>query len=369
MGIFSSFKKMFSKNICPKESDLACLVFPYPTKQITLGSKIEVPKGYDVVLGHSGKVLDCLYEGIFELNMTSLPKCSQKLKLTKQDKKGRFKKKFKANVYYINKSDYAIDVQTFDKAELGNRASGIFTCGLSASISFKINDSTKFMEVMLNEYDYIKVGEAEKILKYLTSDMLVSILHKYNFAISAIVANNPIIAQNIKDELSRKYGKLGLVLTELSNVKYILPRKYQIKYEEKLKQAKNEQNVLQDKDNISQQENLQQTTQADVEQQKIEQTEVEQVENNQDEYIPFGNIQIETAEKVVPSDKTLQQNQVKETESTMQDEQPTQDSEFVDLNLEKIYKEDQTNGIKCLHCGYINPNSATYCEICENKLK
>ena len=350
---------MFSKDICPNESELMGLVCSYPTKrhQIYLGSKVTVPQNYYFVLGHNGKVLDCFNEGVFELCPANLPKCCSKLKINKQNKNGDIKKAFKAEAYFVNKSEYEISFETYDKAELGNRASGIFTCGIGVTIKFKINDCQKFMEVLLNEYDYIKQGEAEKILKYLTSEMLVNIIYKYNFALSEILSQNPIIEQNIKTELGHKYSKIGLVLVDICNIRYILPKKYQKKYEEKIKQA---------------------TKQVEIKEQEKEQTDSqgllsirEQDDNIEQEikqYVPFGNITIENEDykQISTSDAPTKQEEIENEKNQVKEQ------EFVDLNLDKIYNEqskDNISGIKCLHCGYINEQTAIYCEICENKLK
>ena len=354
MGILANFKKMFSKDICPKESELLGIVYPYQTKghQIVFGTKVQIPEGFDLVFGHNGKVLDFISSGTVELSLANLPKCSQKLKLNKQDKKGNYKKKFKAEMYFVSKKDYSISLTTFDKAELGNRASGIFTCGLTANILFKVNDSQKFMEVLLNEYDYIKINEAEKILKYITSDITISILNKYNFAISDILAQNPVVIQSIKDELAKRYSKLGLVLMEFNDVKFILPKKYQKKYEEKLEYAKQ---------NIKEQEEQQNIT-------PIKETKIEKVE---EDYIPFGNIQIEkqNVENVEQTINSVEQIKTEQQNDDNKEVEP-KNEQFVDLNFENIFENEQRQkGIKCLHCGYINNENNTYCEICENKLK
>lgn len=388
MGIFANFKKMFSKDICPNESELLGVVYPYPTKghQIVLGTKVQIPEGFDVVFGHNGKVLDFMSAGTVELTLANLPKCSQKLKLNKQDKNGNYKKKFKAEMYFVNKKDNSITLTTYDKAELGNRANGIFTCGLIVNILFKVNDSQRFMEVLLNEYDYIKINEAEKILKCITSDILISILNKYNFAISDIVAQNPVIIQSIKDELAKRYTKLGLVLAELCDLKFILPKKYQKKYEDKLEYAKQSQNINQPK--------IEETQNQDAQVSQNEEPKIDNIE----EYIPFGNIQIETQnENIVEKDEKNDiekntQTSVKQQENEIinqqtnveqqenetsnaqtnveQKENKNPNEQFVDLNFENIFENEQNpKGIKCLHCGYINSVDNTYCEICENKLK
>ena len=91
----------------------------------------------------------------------------------------------------------------------------------------------------------------------------------------------------------------------------------------------------------------------DIEEQKQENEKVEESEQAT-ENITCGNA------TMITEDKNAQQNDVKNQD------------EYVDLDLDKIYKEEEKttiSGIKCLHCGYINQPNAIYCDICENKLK
>lgn len=365
MGILSNLKQMFSSDIIPDESKMTGIVYPYPLKNncIKINSKLFVPKGFSFVVGYNGKALDSFGEGDFKLTFSTLPECCKKLKINKSTKKGNNKKQFKANAYFIKLSDYVFNFKTQEKAELGRKASGIFKVGLSAKIKIKIVDSKKFLSCMLSEFSYIKQNEAEKILCYLTSDYVINILNKYNFALSEFITSNNIIVENISCELAQKYNKLGIMLLDFYEVRYILPKKYMSEYESNL------QNLTINEDDIQEKSN--------------ESDKSSNIENQTDDilanYVPYGNIKIEKYQtnfdntltnqeicknNIVDEDKLQQINQEKNNEIKNDENK----QEFIDLNLDNLYNEKEKVGKQCKYCGLVNSNDAEVCEICSNKL-
>ncbi len=339
MGIFKNFKNLFSSDIQPEKNALSGLVCPFALKhnKIKINSKVIVPNGYIFVIGHNGKALDHFGEGKYILAPATLPQCCKKLKIHKTDKNNNIKKSFKAEAYFVNIGDYELNFKTQEKAELGRRATGIFKVGLSAKTLFKVVDAKKLMEALLYEYSYLKQGEAEKIIVAYVSDFVINILNKFNFALSEFIYSNPIIEQNLIAELSQKLSKLGIMLLNLSEIKYILPKKYQKDYQNNLKTK--EQQKTRDNEDI-----------------------VENAETKlKEDYVPFGNIVIEESTKgdVIPKNEN---EFVGEQQNDNNKEQ-----EFVDLNLDNLYKQDK-KGKECKLCGYINNEDATICEICKNKL-
>ena len=345
MGIFTKFKKMFSSDIAPDVEKLEGLVFPYALKggKIKINSFVTVPSGYSFLLGYRGRVLDCFGEGKFPLSPATLPECSKRLKIHKQDKNGNNKKSFKSNAYFVNLADYSLEIRTLEKAELGKKASGIFSVGLTCDIKVKVSDAKKIMESLLNEYDYIKLGEADKLLKIWISDMIVGILNRYNFALSEFLYSNSIIEDNLKVELGRRLSKIGIILIDMQNVRYILPKKHQKIYEQNLQKQQEE-------------EKKEQTVEVEPKEEEQQQTSnLEEV----DKYTPYGNIFIE---ETSTQDYELTVEQVKE-------EIPQENKiEFVDLNLDNLYNSSK-DGKRCNYCGYINKPQTEFCEVCESKLK
>lgn len=381
MGIIAKFKKMFSCDIKPDVEKLTGLVCPFALKHsaIKIDSTVIVPKGYSFVIGHTGKALDSFNEGEYVLGPATLPECCRKLKIHKQDKKGGFKKSFKADVYFVNLAEFGYSFKTYDKAELGGRASGIFTVGLTANAQIKVVDAKRFMEALLGEYDYIKQNEAEKILKIWTSELIVKILNKYNFALSEFLNSDLIIENNLKMELGQKFRKLGLILENLTEIKYNLPKKHQKTYENNLllkqKQLALAENIVeQEQENdVASEPQIEQTLEKNETKQEQPHPTVMQATVGsfmEEEYVPYGSIIIEqvandaiqTSQEILP-EQTLYSQELKDANQSQKSE-----DEFVDLNLDNLYNSNK-DGIKCDYCGYLNDKNSTVCEVCERSLK
>lgn len=303
MGILSKLKQIFSNDITFDPSSATGVVTPVKVKggKIKLDSKVIVPEGFGFALGHGGKVLDCFSSGEYFLSVSTLPVCCKKLKIHKIDKNGKMRKSFKADTYFIKTTPFEFSFSSLEKAELGQAKTGIFKVGLSCKLNLCVMNLSTFMSSLLDEYSYLKVGEAEKLLRIFTSEYVVSILNKYNFSLFEFVNINEEIETTLKGELGQKFEKIGLKLLDIYEIHYDLPRKSQKEYENNLKNKQSQQ----------------------------EKSSMEVQEDNQDEqaksdspYVPFGSIVIE---------------KVDEIKSTPQDQQ------FVDLDLEHLYGKNKSD--------------------------
>lgn len=297
MGIFSKLKHIFSSDITFDEKDATSIVTPVSTKggKIKLDCKVTVPEGFGFALGHNGKALDCFSTGEYYLSVSTLPVCCKKLKIHKIDKNGKIKKSFKAETYFVKTAPFEFDFVSLDKAELGQVSSGIFKVGLRCKFYLSVANLSLFMSALLSEYSYLKSNEAEKLLRMFSSEYVVSILNKYNFALFEFVNLNEAIENTLKGELGQKFEKIGLKLLDIKDIRYDLPRKSQKDYENNLKKKNENQNITTD-ENLP--EENQQTT--------------------DEQYTPFGNIVIEKTEKI---------------------QGISEEQQFVDLNLEHLYQD------------------------------
>ena len=372
MGIFSKLKNLFVSGITFDESKSKGVVSPQKLKgsKVKIDSKVTVPQNYSFVLASSGRCLDVFGAGEFFLCAATLPECCKKLKIHKTDKKNKIKKSFKADAYFVNLNTFELDFKTNSKAELGGKASGIFHVGMQAKIKLKIVDVKKFMQVLLDEYAYLKQNEAEKIVLAYLSDFVVDILYKYNFALSEFLSCNSLVDENVTTQLGHKVAKMGLILEDLCDIKFIMPKKYQKEYEQNYKKL-HEPNDVEPEQSVEQKEE----ERAGVMQEQITQTSIPNVKQQpkvaEDDYMPFGSIVIETSS--VPKNEEVEhvdsdsQNNAEPQEQELNQEDQSKEQEFVDLNLNNLYKSDRT-GKKCKFCGLVNSSDATVCEICNNDL-
>lgn len=367
MGIIDSIKSIFSSNISLDVSKVNSIVYPYALKggKIKVNCKLNVPENFSCVLGYNGKALDCFSSGEFFLAPATLPECCKKLKIHKTDKNNKTKKDFKADVYYISHQTQKMEWRTFEKAELGQKLSGIFSVGAVGKLEYVVSNAPKLIENLLTEFAYIKNGEAEKILKIWISESVVKTLNKYNFALSEFMSDNPVIVENVKTGVSQILFKFGITVKEFEIDEFLLPRKYQKEYNSNKKKKAKEQDNKDKKSKIKVEELAEQT-----EVQQMEEAKEPNLEAKDFAYTPFGDFVIEevesTCEKVEAKEVEQQEQpqQEDEQEDVLED---YEEVEFVDLDIDKLIQSDK-NKVRCINCGAENDKKETNCTSCGNKL-
>lgn len=287
MGLFSFKNK---NDIVPKEKDLKAVVSRFNSVNgVKINAKLVVPNGYMFVIGKKGKVADCFETGEHYFNFSNLPIMCRKFHID-DDRKNKGKKEFSADLYFVKKDICAGKFETYRKVDMGTKAYGVFSTKVSGVYSYKVVDVKEFLQSLLNEFDYIKTGEAETILESWVSEMVVKELESQNFLLQDVIENKPIIADTLKLKLSKLFSVAGLELLELKITKYKLPKKYQKESDENiLRQNQTKIEELNEKaDNYLVEKN----TDENEEKEKIEIK--ESIENVQDikkqEYYEIENI-------------------------------------------------------------------------------
>lgn len=367
MGLFWHKNKF---DICPKTEQLNCLVTNFfgAGGVVKINGKLVVPAGYEVVIGRRGKVADKFVEGEHFFSFANLPYCCRKFGIDKIEN-GKQKDKFSADVYFVDKGLRAGKFKTYRKVEMGTRAYGIFKAHVFGMYSYKVVNSLEFVQSLLNEFDYIKTGEAEDILESWVDELVVSALEKNNFMIDDVVENKPIIAEKLKQAISKTFDKAGLEICSLEIYKYKLPKKYQQESDDNIARMQAEK---QKELGLAEQAELEPTIQVQSEAPKEEtslqqeallQTMSEVEENNEiaevrqkKEYVPFGNFVIKEKEDSLQINSNIQQEKTVINERT-----------FVDLNLDNLYEDNKEKTKRCMRCGEENDVDAKNCSLCGEK--
>lgn len=282
MGLF--FKKN-KGDITPKEGELNCLVTNYLGHNATLkiNGKLNVPNGYDFVIGKRGKVLDKFSEGEYFFAYANLPYVCRKYGIDKIEN-GKQKDSFTCEAYFVDKGLRAGKFKTYRKVEMGTRAYGLFKASVYGMYTYKVVNSHELMQSLLNEFDYIKTGEAEDIVAGWVDDLVVSVLEKNNFMLTDVVANSPIIAEKLKIAIGKLFTVAGLEIVDVEIYKYKLPKEYQ---EESDKNIANQQAIKQGRINETIQANTtseqESNSGASIDEQDKENLEVDVQEENQND--------------------------------------------------------------------------------------
>ena len=426
MGLF--FKKN-KGDINPKEGELQYLVTNYLGHNATLkiNGKLNVPNGYEFVIGKRGKVLDKFTEGEHFFSYANLPYSCRKYGIDKIEN-GKQKDSFTCECYFVDKGLRAGKFKTYRKVEMGTRAYGLFKASVYGMYTYKVVNTHEFMQSLLNEYDYIKTGEAEDIVAGWVDDLVVSVLERNNFMLTDVVANSPIIAEKLKIAIGKLFTVAGLEIVDVEIYKYKLPKEYQ---EESDKNIANQQAIKQGRINEAEQANTNSSSTNQEDGDKTEQgkellnNESEEENQNvlseqsfayelkafQDENLSM----IYTKEELQERERLQKlQNETKEEPKTNQefqdDKQISQDANnqenlqesyvpfgnfviskennfdteeiknrvkneenkpkertFVDLNLDKLYDNEKPKTKRCLRCGGENDINADHCILCGEK--
>lgn len=423
MGLF--FKKN-KGDINPKEGELQYLVTNYLGHNATLkiNGKLNVPNGYEFVIGKRGKVLDKFTEGEHFFSYANLPYSCRKYGIDKIEN-GKQKDSFTCECYFVDKGLRAGKFKTYRKVEMGTRAYGLFKASVYGMYTYKVVNTHEFMQSLLNEYDYIKTGEAEDIVAGWVDDLVVSVLERNNFMLTDVVANSPIIAEKLKIAIGKLFTVAGLEIVDVEIYKYKLPKEYQ---EESDKNIANQQAIKQGRINEAEQANTNSSSTNQEDGDKTEQGKEllnnESEEENQnaiseqsfaDELKAFQdeNLSMIYTKEELQERERLQklQNETKEEPKINQefqdDKQISQDANnqenlqesyvpfgnfviskennfnteeiknrvkneenkpkertFVDLNLDKLYDNEKPKTKRCLRCGGENDINADHCILC-----
>lgn len=239
MGLFW---KRHKNDILPKASELGSLVTNYTGRNAVfkINAKLQVPENYEFVIGKKAKVTDRFISGEHFITYANLPYMCRRFEIDRLED-GKHLNTFKAEGYFVDKSLRAGKFKTYRKVEMGTRAYGIFRMHVYGMYTYKVVNSQEFMQSLLNEFDYIRTGEAEGIVEGWVSDLVVEVLEKNNFIVSDVVANSPIIAERLKLAIGKMFTTAGLEIVDLKIYKYKLPKKLQAESDKNILAQQNQQ--------------------------------------------------------------------------------------------------------------------------------
>lgn len=222
MGIFNKNK---NKNITPQNEESDCLIEKAKLSggRIFIGSTLTVPQGYMFVVGRNGKVYDTFSSGEYKLCYENLPLICKKFKVTSTKQAENVS--FDVDGYFVNMSLLQYPWETY-KTVIGSKAEGYLKFSVGGKYIFKVISINDFVQSFLNEFSFIKTGEAEKILDGWICDAFNSLLDKNIFTVDQIVKNKPIVYERFFDTIKKLFAVIGASLEEFTIDFYKLPRAY-----------------------------------------------------------------------------------------------------------------------------------------------
>lgn len=222
MGFLKRIKQMFSKNIDCSDQLEGKPFYYYSKKnrQVNVSANIIVPEHYSAVFVCRDKVCDVLGSGKFPINGATLPKSFERLKLGKANKKGKFKKKFLADIYYIsNTLIQDVDFLSYDNYVSKSRKLGKIKAHSQGQFDVEIVDPKKLLKYFLSERPYVDEDLFLDIFGGLVGNYINRLLEInfddfYEILVSPKVANQKL---NVVVDTEDYFSSYGF---KISNVRF-----------------------------------------------------------------------------------------------------------------------------------------------------
>ncbi len=224
MGLISSLKKLFNKNIqCGEEvKDHFIYLYPSSSRIVQVGANIVVGEDFFAAFVCKDRVSDVLPPGKHKITGATLPKTFSKLKLDRANRRGRLPKKFKADIYYI--SSNTLEQQNFysgQKFYLKSSKFGKVKGYVEGICDIKVIDAEKLLKVLLADRYYIKNKYGIKKVMKLVGDEVCKILEHSKLSFTQIILNPTKLKEYLNPAINEKLQSLGVEVynCEISSLK------------------------------------------------------------------------------------------------------------------------------------------------------
>lgn len=230
MGFLSSLRKIFNKNIECGEELVGHFIYLYPSSNriVHVGSHIIVPDEYFAVFVCNDRVTDVLPPGKHKISGAVLPKSFSKTKIDKPNKYGNYKKKFKADIYYVFKGvmeqqQFCSFDKFFKKSSHFGRVKG-YTEGL---FDIQVTDPEQMFKVLLIDRYYIKNKEGIKLVAGYVGNEVNRMLESGELGFTEIILNPAAFKQALNPAINARLENLGIRVYNLEVSSFKLNRKLQ----------------------------------------------------------------------------------------------------------------------------------------------
>ncbi len=232
MSFGSFIKKQFIDILQWNEEVDGVLAWRYPMQdfEIQNGGTLTVRESQIAVFVNEGQVADVFGPGNHKLTTNTLPVLTY---LKNWDK--LFESPFKSDVYFFSTriqtgrkwgtaQPITIRDKDFDMVRI--RAFGMY--------SYRITDAKKFFTEISGTRDQYTRDEVEDQLRGITMATMANSLGAANVPFLDMAANQTLMAQQVKGDLSKAFDKYGLGLDEFNVTSVSLPEELQAALDERI---------------------------------------------------------------------------------------------------------------------------------------
>ncbi len=410
MKWFFGLSKIFRKKIKLEKTDDLIVFHRLKNSLLKIGSKVEVPTGFNLVAVHYNKVCDVLAEGDYELDGVTLPNL---LRFARKQvsKKGEFTPtSIFADLYFVNtstKNDYTFKTPNFIRTKGGQ---GKVKIRLEGSFEMQLVNVKRFMQNFCDIYAILKNKKIRRDLSFYVGRLVESTFDKTDFVLSDYLARRGKVVDAIMENIGALEKDLGIKISSVIIERVLVPKRYQsskgflqdnsaagFNSEEVLKMVENRLNNLQEDMSVVFAKGKESQTQTaenfgqfppqmpsdsaantdDFSQNNtgsVFQTEKEPFVNykpeSQSEQQNFASTFDQKAPNIIAIPNDMQEKEEKQIEQVDAKEPSLPDSEQIQSqeSQQSLTKKEESSLVTCLSCGAKNFEGVQFCCVCKSKL-
>lgn len=231
MGLLAKLKKLFNKNIECSEEELAghfIYLYPSSSRVVNVNANIIVDDTHFVAFVCNDKVCDILPSGKHKINGATLPKSFSRLHLDRPNKNGKYPKKFKADIYYLNKS--VMEKQQFCSAGKFKKKSAQFgkVKGYSEGLcDIQIYDPEILLKNLLFDRYVVKNKQGLQLTMSLVGDAVNNVIESIDKEFADILLDPQSLNTALNPAVNDQLESYGVRVTNVEITSFKLGRKLQ----------------------------------------------------------------------------------------------------------------------------------------------
>lgn len=355
MKFINWIKEKFSKSVKLNAND-DILSLSKQSGWIKLNKKLIVPAGYICLLVAKEKVCDRFLEGEHKMSVENLPALTRQLKLNIPNKKGEYRQKFYADIYFVKLSERTNNkfcsqqgiYLKKDKQFLGT------TAFVKGTYSFTVEDPILLLEALLKMYGKFNGSLAQRQIDVWTGELVDKCIQKNKPNVQKLYERDSSCFLGLIDYLNKNIKDVGLKYSTIEVTSTMLPKsvykKAKLDFDEVVEQKPHKES--------------------------------EKLENAQEQIVNTQQLQTNDATQRAKIDfgsdiKTLPANDYVKPGLEKVNGDYYIDDNYTDINSNKTEAQPETleemqskiSYKKCKNCGAFNPKDAKVCFNCRAEFK
>lgn len=222
--------KFLSNNIIPPDDIEKYSVYFYRLRKgrVRVNASVVIPEGFQVVVVSGGKVSDVLSVGRHKVNGSTMPVIFHKLKMGVPNKKGKYKKRFKADVFYVNTN--ALLNQNFTSSSpfhLRSEKFGRIKGYSEGTFTLRVENAEEVINLILRYCPRFKNDVMKQTLANIVGNAVNKTLEKSKVSFSSVLLAPQSLDSMLNPAVENLVGEYGLVATKVKLVSLKLKKRVQ----------------------------------------------------------------------------------------------------------------------------------------------